>query len=386
MGDGDIDPDLLAQQIAKAKLETEKLEYELEEVKKGRTTRDAEARAKREQLDLENEERRLKNAETLRSAWKDAVPDLGAVDRGKTTVKDDEVMFSTLLATRALADAASEISLAVTQKASGSMGIVVTTDPDLISRAARYRQALEHIKSLQSLLESVKGPKAVRREVLSAMPALGVAAAAAKLLPGLLSLISAHRSVASQDLEQDEVTVAMAVAGALLGREPSLDIRLDKTRLLPAESPLMTTWDEFRSATLELVAKLAAEQSKAEGEQDAEWLAQAQSVLSIAQEALTGMTSIPQGATASPLVGAAAEEFLVDSSSRFVLVVRTAGSSATQLVSDRPLAMKDPVHVTATAAIAFTLVAVADSRVVAAGVKTGKSELMGTIGSQLRVE
>lgn len=386
MGDGDIDPGLLAQQIAKAKFETEKLKYELEELKKGRATRDAEARAKREQLDLENEERRLKNAETLRSAWKDAVPDLGAVDRGKTSVKDDEVMFSTLLATRALADAASEISLAVTQKASGSMGIVVTTDPDLISRVARYREALEHIKSLQSLLESVKDPKAVRREALSTMPALGVAAAAAKLLPGLLSLISAHRSVASQDLEQDEATVAMAVAGALLGREPSLDIRLDKTRLLPAESPLMTTWDEFRGATLELVAKLAAEQSKAEGEQDAEWLAQAQSVLSIAQEALTGMTSIPQSATASPLVGAAAEEFLVDSSSRYVLVVRPAGSSATQLVSDRPLAMKDPVHVTATSAIAFTLVALVDSRVVAAGVKTGRSELMGTIGSQLRVE
>lgn len=381
MGDEVTDPELLAQQIAKAKAEAAKLEYELEELKAGRAARDAEARAKSEQLDLENEERRLKNAEAVRTAWKDAVPDLGAFSRGQTTVKDDTVMSSALLSTRALEDAASDLALIITQKVTGTMSVVVTTDPDLISRVARYRQTVDHIETLKRLVDSVDGP--VRQ--LGPAAVAGIAAAAAKLLPGLLSLISANRSVVSKDLTQDETTVAMAVAGALLAKERDLHVRLDKTRLLPTESPLMTAWNGFRTATFELIAKLALERSKADDQKDVDWIAQAQSVVAIAQEALTGMTSVPQGATASPLVGATVEEFLVDSTSKYVLVVRPAGSSATQLVSDRPLAMKDPIHVTATAAISFTLIDLGSSRVVFAGVKTGKSELVGSIGSKLRV-
>ena len=155
MGDEGIHPELLAQQIAKAKAEAAKLEYELEQLKAGEAARDAEARAKTEQLTLENEERRLKNAEAVRSAWKDVTPDLGSVDRGKTSVSDDSVMFSTLLATRALESAASDVAKKVTQKASGRMGVIVTTDADLVSRIARYRQALEQVEAVKTLVESV---------------------------------------------------------------------------------------------------------------------------------------------------------------------------------------------------------------------------------------
>lgn len=383
MGDEGIHPDLLAQQIAKAKAEAAKLEYELEELKERRAARDAEARSKTEQLKLENEERRLKNAEAARSAWKDVTPDLGSVERGTTSVSEDTVMFSTLLATRALEEAASEVSKKVTQKASGGMGVIVTTDADLVARFARYRQTLVQVREVKGLVERVVEP--AQGHSIEAASVVGLAVAAANLLPGVLGMISANRSVTSKELAQDETTVAMAVTGAILGREPSLNVRMDRTRSLPTTSTLMTAWEALTTATYELRKRLAEEEAKGDDQQDADWLTDAKAVASLAQELVTGMTSVPQGATVSPLIAAVTEEFLTDGTARYLLVIRPAGSSANQLVSDRPLAMKDPVHLTATAAIAYTLIDLQSSRTVAAGIETGKSELVGSIGSQLRV-
>lgn len=95
---------------------------------------------------------------------------------------------------------------------------------------------------------------------------------------------------------------------------------------------------------------LAEQEALEADQQDADWIADAKAVAALAQELMTDLTAVPQGATSSPLVAAVVEEFLTDDTSRYLLVVRPAGSSASQLVSDRPLAMKDPVHLTATAA------------------------------------
>ena len=288
--------------------------------RRGLTKRDAEARAKTEQLTLENEERRLKNAESVRSAWKDVTPDLGSVDRGTTSVKDDTVLFSTLLATRALEDAASLVAKKVTQAASGRMGVIVTTDADLVSRIARYRQALEQVEAVKTLVESVvHGDRDTDVPVephhvgfIAPASLVGAAVVAANLLPGVLGMISANRSVTSKDLGQDETTVAMAVTGAILGREPSLNVRMDRTRSLPAESRLMGEWEALMAATYQLRKRVAEEGSRDEDQQDADWLTDAKAVASLAQELVTGMTSVPQGATVSPLVAAVIEEFLSD--------------------------------------------------------------------------
>jgi hypothetical protein len=70
---------------------------------------------------------------------------------------------------------------------------------------------------------------------------------------------------------------------------------------------------------------------------------------------------------------------------RYILRVKPTRGSADQVISDRPLWLKDRFHLVATAGLAYWLVATADSRVVASGLATGTYEMTGAIGSRLEV-
>ena len=67
------------------------------------------------------------------------------------------------------------------------------------------------------------------------------------------------------------------------------------------------------------------------------------------------------------------------------MLVRVVGASASELTSDRASFLKDRIHASASVALSYAFIARGSSRVRAAGVVTGSSQLVGTIGAQIDV-
>jgi hypothetical protein len=215
---------------------------------------------------------------------------------------------------------------------------------------------------------------------------LGAVTAAAKLIPGILELLAANRTLTAKSITLEEGEALSAVAGALAAAEGGDFLMLDDTRFLSGSTEVQKQRDALEAAAVTLQAEVAEEKSKPVEEQDAAWLAQAPTVIKTAQDALAAVDTVPPGGKQSPLAVAMAIELMRESDVQFILVVQPAGGSAAQLINDRPLAMKDPIYIAASVALSYRLIERDSSQVVAAGVVVGDGQLRGVVGSTIDLE
>lgn len=395
------------QKTEKLRIENEKLKAELEEWKERESERTAEARAKQEEARAKQDEARgkqeelqqmieglrLKNQESERAALKDLVPDLTGVDRGSTTA--ETTLFDALLNGRALDDAARKVAVQVTghfRNAAQPVKIVVTTDLDLAARDARYLAVREHLKQLELEVVTVLGQRPGQRQLLAPSGLGAVAVGLAKLLPGLLSLVSAKRVLKTSTSTPDADIVLMAVAGAIAPSEKVTPVVVEKTRLLTESGAVGTAWNEYEYALRRLEEAIAEEktaqsESKQEGEDPRKsWLESATTTLTAGRAAASALTALPEGGSLSLLAQASLQEVLHDEKLGGLLVLKAGTASATQLIDDRPLLFDDPLSVVSTATIAYLLISPTEgSRVLAGGLAHGIAQLTGSIGSRLDV-
>lgn len=388
------------QKTEKLRIENEKLKAELEEWKERESERTAEARAKQEEARGKQEELqqtieglRLKNQESERAALKDLVPDLTGVDRGSTTA--ETTLFDALLNGRALDDAARKVAAQVTghfRNAAQPVKIVVTTDLDLAARDARYLAVREHLEQLKLEVVTVLGQRPGQRQLLAPSGLGAVAVGLAKLLPGLLSLVSAKRVLKTSTSTPDADIVLMAVAGAIAPSEKVTPVVVEKTRLLTVSGTVGTAWNEYEDSLRRLEEAIAEEktaqaESKQEGEDSRKsWLESATTTLTAGRAAASALTALPEGGSLSLLAQASLQEVLRDEKLGGLLVLKAGAASATQLIDDRPLLFDDPLSVVSTATIAYLLISpTEESKVLAGGLAHGIAQLTGSIGSRLDV-
>lgn len=368
--------DLIKRQIEEESLQVDldRKKKELEEWIAGRQRREVEASANALAL-------QLKNDDAERAGIKDLVPDLIGVDKGSTTVPETSTVFQALLGGRALQDAARKLISVV--KGSTGLGddykVLLTTDLELAARDASYLSVVDQLAYLKQLIDQFRSAEEGDFGSRALAPGVKIATAAAKVLPGLLSLISAKRTITTSASAVDDDTALMAVAGVLAGADAEAMVVVEKARLLGRDGPAQTSWTELQTACLALANEL--EQGE---EPDADWVAEAKALLKTCQTALAAMTTVPENSKLSPLALAALQEALHSEDFDGVLVVKGGASSATQLVDDRPLRFGDPLSVVCTATISYLLIDHrSNSKVLGGGLAHGAAQVHGKIGRQL---
>lgn len=366
-----------AHQESAARTAAEKAAAELEEWKTGAADR---RRAATQLI----ETTQLDNAAKFQTAVAAATPELKGLERGKTTAPDD-ILYSTLITTRALEKAAVEVVKAVKRTDTNAYRIFLTSDADLVSRDGHLRSLMSRLEALTAVVRGFLTAHEPRRD-LAAGSVFGAATAAAKLIPGVLELFAANRTLAAKPITIDDARALTAVAGALADAEGDDFLQFDDTRFLSANTNVQVQRDALESATVDLQVKVTEERAKPTEEQDESWLAAAPSLVKAGQDALAVLDAVPNGAKSSPLVSAIAIELMRESDMDFILVVQAAGGSATQLINDRPLNMKDPIYIGGTVALSYRLIEPGSSRIVAAGVATGSAHIRGTIASSIELD
>jgi hypothetical protein len=370
------------------------------------------------------------------------LPDLSKVERGSFEIKGDQPLFGQPLAQRALgaaADGLAQTAAGVLPK-DGNWRLLITNDTDLVTSHATY---LNVVTGLDQLRESIDDllPKlpSTTRELAPLIPVIGAVASA---LPGLLSLFATNRTLSTASVTFDDLAAAAAAAGAIAQIDNAGPVVHDDVRLLSqgrvhqklqlltqkrqelvghklaltttkatATAELATAKRKVEQAAAKLAeasddAKAARQQDLATAQREADEdehqleaatvkLGLADSLLTYTDAFVTSITSVPAGATRSPLAVAAARERLHDVEApahidqpefTHVLLVKGNGGSAQQTVDDRRW-RDDRYAVVATATITYLLLQTSDSAVLAAGNAGGSAAGSGKIGDgfELRI-
>jgi hypothetical protein len=357
----------------------------------------ASAADRKRTADLAAQGTQFDNLTKLQSVAKDMVPDLQEVKRGELTSAEGKVGFSTLLKVKALADAADRVRQAVKGDGKDKYRVFVTADPLLLQRDAMRKGLTDRLSRLAEVLEGFlgaspdSGPKVETFDPVSAVVA--AATGLSKAIPGVLSLFAAHRTLTVQDLTVEDAEAVAAVAGSLASAEVGERVVIDSFRFLESDPPpengkasaVLAARDRLQKALIDLQKALAVEKVKPKEEADAAWIAAAEAIAAVARDTLDAADTIPSGGTMSPLTAAVAVEHIRLGDYQYVLLVQEAGASVVELASDRALAMKDPIHVVGTVALAYQLIDPQDSHVIAAGVEAGHAEVIGRLGSKIEI-
>ncbi len=409
----------------------------------GQRQRDAASRQK-----IAEAEKAISTAEAERIAT--YLPDLSKVKRGKLDLAKAELpLFAGALENEALKAAAALVAEDVKKvNLTDDPHVLVTSDAELAASHAAYLEilrGLDHISAAATRLiadlqapgeaEQDEGEEGGEAEVeLEALPLTGIAQAVATVLPGALSLFSAHRSVATSETTVEDLEAAAAVAGRLIAGDGGPTIVHDTFRLL-ADGPLAQKLEQMNTSRLDLVsrqialgdekaraardlalakAKLEAAQADLKASPDDQAaknavetgsddvaaaelrLAQAELRLGLVVSGIQAIdafvdsvSDVPEGATRSPLTLAAMREGLKPPAEAaadgftHVLLVKGNGGSATQVVDDRPLWMADRFASVGTARITYVLIESATNKVVAAGDASGAAKGSGKLSAQL---
>ena len=382
-----------------AKLAEQKQVAEHEEWRMGAANR-------KHAAELAVEATQLDNLTKIQAAAADLAPDLKGLALGKTTLSSEtdpaaEVLFSALLTSKALAGAASEVAKAIKSPGRGPCRIFLTSDPDLVSRDAQLRSLTSRLKTLAEFVKTfsaagkypdtppegknggldaeIRNAGPTGPTLLSESAVIGAATGLATMIPGIVELLAVNRTLTTKPITVLEEQALTAVAGKLVEGADGDVLLFDDTRFLDGDTEIQLQRNALETVTTALQVQAA------EGAPTGytAWRTEALAVIKAGQDALAAVDTIPSGSRTSPLAAAMASELIRSNGTEFVLVVRPAGGSATQLVSDRPLAMKDLFHSTGTVALSYRLIRCDTSQVVSAGVIASSSELAGRIGSRI---
>lgn len=365
-----------AAEAASARVEAERKKAEYAEWLERKDLRDREALASARSLEIKNDEAR-------RAAVQAVVPDLGKVDTGSTTGVDSTTLFEALLGGRALEDAAGKLIRVVKGEAGDNYRVLVTSEFDLAARDAGYLAIKQQLAAFKDRIDQYLTSPKVSAQAGAGIAWVGEAAvAAASLLPGLLSLISAKRTITNTKATLDDDIVVMAVAGALAGADAGATVVVDKARILADAGVVHQGWADLTEATQKLSEELKRLEQQLPA--DAARIDEGKDLLIACKTALSLMTTVPEGGRLTPLASAALDEALHSDDFHRILIVKGGAASTTQLVDDRPLRMADPVNIVSTATIAYLLLAHRQgSKVERGGLATGSAQITGKIGSKL---
>lgn len=366
------------------------------------------------------------------------VPDLSKVDRGSLELKGDAPLFGNPMAQRAADKAAEVLAARVAPLMGGASDwkVLVTADPDLVTKDSAYDDVSFSLRSLTDRAHDALGddPATKMRAAFLIAPVIG---AAAQAIPGVLSLLSAHRTATTATAETASLAATAAVAGALIARAGSPGgVVHDEFRLLPrgpvqrAVGELVEARQELVERKLELAADRASREAakkqkadaarhsrrsggapaerEADGGTEDEQLAGMALKLSVIEALiaeidafLAAARSVPQGAKRSALATAAlqavfhepaqprilgdddeASEQHPSAARRFthVLVVQPQTGSTQQVVDDRPLWFEDKFSIVATACLTYMLLELPGGTLASAGNVHGKASASGKIG------
>jgi hypothetical protein len=323
-------------------------------------------------------------------------PDFSKVDPRSVDIKGEQPLFGTVLARQALDAAAQKVaSAALGALLEGVATILVTSDAELATSDGVYWNVSTALNRLneeaQALVRaSVPAPAAgadaaVATPQIMAAPVVEAAAdIAAKVVPGLIALLAAHRTVAVTPITPDDLGSAAAVAGALKQKNPDSRVLSDDFRLLASGAidasvaELITNRGLLAQAKVRLVAQQP---------EDKAAIAALEGMLSGIDTFVTYLTAVPVGAARSPLATAVLREQLhpsADGPARFshVLLIKADGGSTTQEIQERWL-VGDQFTVIAAVNIVYTLISTTDSQILTAGVAVGRMTGHGHIGKTI---
>jgi hypothetical protein len=323
------------------------------------------------------------------------LPDLSKVDRGSLEVKGEQTLFGSELAQRALLAATNSVAKKVGQALGEDQSprILVTGDAALATSDAVYQDVITGLEQLSSAAakvieetEPAHGDQPPRFAAALFAPAAVIGGLSAAL-PGALSLLSAHRTISGAAATVEGIAATAAAAGSLKALTKATVLH-DDIRLLPngVVRARLSHLDEQRQTLLERKIQLADKKVEA-GLID--------TILAAIESFTVSLRATAAGATRSPLATAALREQLhaetadgAKDAGKFshALFVQAAPGSAQQVVSDRPLWFKDKFFAIGLISVAYILIEVGGSEVLAAGSASGKATVGGKIGSEIEVK
>jgi hypothetical protein len=319
------------------------------------------------------------------------IPDFSKIERGELTVAGDEPTAGSPVAGRALQKAAELVKEKVIQT-TGADGwsVLITSDADLAGSDATYHNTLGSLNRLETwaraVLDSTANVGAVAKG--EGLPLVPIASAVALALPGLVSLLSAHRTVTSGKVTIDDITAAAAAAGVLKGRNPKRRVFHDTNRPLPMGGEIARKVDGLYGLRSQLIERKVTLESRkpADGTDPSDGLTEAIALVAKVsesiEESLAKLAAVPDGATRSPLAAAILREGLHNGAVKYVLFVKAQSASGLQLVNDKPLFFGDKYAVVAAASISWMLVDAAGGDVLDAQVTTGTAQATGKVGDR----
>lgn len=355
-----------AEEIARSKLESEA----------------AKLHAEAQKAALDVEKARIELAEM-------AVPDITGIERGSLTASEGKPMLASPLASRALAKAAQKVADAACAKA--TTVIRVTTDRDLEASSAAYIEVQNGLETLKNQAEQALAPLPPPASAGSPSgpvwylgPATGVAVATAakSILVPALSLLSAKRTISTQELSGDDRLAAIAVAGAIKAVTDSRTVYLDSARPILSSDSAVTSLRDDVAAKREELRAYKTELETREDQAAVTRTAVIEKLVAAIDAYLVALATVPSGATRSAWTSALIQERST-AEGNDVLVVQAISGSALQLLDDRPLWWKDRFSTYASMGVAFILVSGATGEVKLAGSRTATSMMQGKIGADL---
>jgi hypothetical protein len=161
------------------------------------------------------------------------IPDFGSVKESTLASNDGPAVAGTMLMFGAMRSIGEDIAGAIVTNANMRATILLTSDPDLATGDAVYTDVVSGLDELQGAADRMLATdyKIQIEDALGAGP-LDVAAAVASAIPGLLSLFTAQRTLATASIAPSDLAACAAVAGEL-ATLTSLTVIHDDFRTVP---------------------------------------------------------------------------------------------------------------------------------------------------------
>jgi hypothetical protein len=393
---------------------------------------DPSAKAQREAASAEAVAKAEKEAAEARRAVLSAlIPDFGSVDKSTIEVKDGPALKASALMYQALQPAAATVAdQLIKVQGIGSAKVLVTSDADLASADAVYRDVSTGIDQLIAAATKLIADTAPDQRDL--VPVTDFVAAIASAVPGVLSLLTAHRTLTTASVAVSDLAASAAVAGALKARDEAKDMTVvhDDFRLVPgagvytSNTTLSDRRQTLNGRKIELTtdksvedANLAAanaakaavqklikavkgtvppdlEQRLHDAERDVAEATNALARLSLLLGLIDGLMSsidqyvvalrtVPASGGRSPLATAALHEQLhAEGGYNHVLLVKAQPGQAEQLIDNRPLWFADRFSTVVDVTLTYMLIRATDSAVETAGSATKTATARGRIGDK----
>jgi hypothetical protein len=141
------------------------------------------------------------------------IPDLSKIVRPELGTHEATTIGHSRLTFGGLEELGRQVAARV--KATGAERVLVTTDQDLASADAIYRDVIGGVTSLKAAAKGVLDATKPL-ESLVVIPAVAAASIAASVLPQAISLLLPRRSVATGTLEVNDLAVSASVMGQLI--------------------------------------------------------------------------------------------------------------------------------------------------------------------------